>query len=43
MRADGVMVLSNMLDTLVNNTTPDKAARQSVRRRLHRAILENLE
>jgi hypothetical protein len=43
LRADGVMLLSNMLESLVNNTTSDRSARQSVRHRLHRLILENLK
>lgn len=41
-RARGVMLLSNMLAVLVNNTTPDRAARPAALRRLNKLILENL-
>ncbi len=42
-RAAGVMVLSNMLDTIVINTTREKSARQSVRRNLFKLMQENIE
>jgi hypothetical protein len=42
LRADGTILLSNMLRDLVNNTTANVAERPKVLRRLHRLILENL-
>lgn len=43
LRGAGTFLLAIMLNSLVRNTTLEKAARQSVLRRLHKAILEHAE